>query len=133
MHEGTEQIAPVWRRVLAAVLDLGIILTLTGGGLWLAWRISAYMNFPRSSLAGVGEALNAISPAALVFNFLAIPIYFAVFESSGWHATPGKRLLGLEVQALSFWRSLAARFFYWLPWVVLPFGFIYYPLYWRQF
>lgn len=130
MHEGTEQIAPVWRRVLAAVLDLGIILTLTGGGLWLAWRISAYMNFPRSSLAGVGEALNAISPAALVFNFLAIPIYFAVFESSGWHATPGKRLLGLEVQALSFWRSLAARFFYWLPWVVLPFGFIYYPLYW---
>lgn len=124
MTEGKHNLAPVGRRIAAAIVDMLVIVILAVGGLWLAWLTAGYMNFPRSSLAGVGEALNAISPAALVFNFVAIPLYFAVFESSGWRATPGKRLFGLEVRPLPFWRSLVVRFCYWLPWILLPFGYI---------
>lgn len=130
MTEGKHNLAPVGRRIAAAIVDLLVIVALAVGGLWLAWLTAGYMNFPRSSLAGVGEALNAISPAALVFNFVAIPLYFAVFESSAWHATPGKRLFGLEVLPLPFWRSLVVRFCYWLPWILLPFGYIVYSLFW---
>ena len=33
----------------------------------------------------------------LIAGFIFWWLYFSIFESSGWHATPGKRILGIEV------------------------------------
>lgn len=62
------------------------------------------------------------SPAAMmfllwfwVFNLVVVWLYFALFESSSWQATPGKRALGLFVtdmhgRPISFARA-TGRFF----------------------
>ena len=51
----------------------------------------------------VGTLLRTAAAAGIVFvaNCLVGWLYFALFESRGWQATPGKRLLGLRVTDLA--------------------------------
>lgn len=60
------------------------------------------------------EVLRRFGPqfifASLAFFVLLSWLYFALFESSRWRATPGKRLLGLYVadergNPVNFWRA----------------------------
>jgi uncharacterized RDD family membrane protein YckC len=60
------------------------------------------------------EVLQRLGPrlvlASLVFFVAMSWMYFAIFESSRWRATPGKRLLGIYVvdeggRPVSFWRA----------------------------
>ena len=60
------------------------------------------------------EVLQRLGPrlvlASLVFFVAMSWMYFAIFESSRWRATPGKRLLGIYVvdeggRPVGFWRA----------------------------
>jgi uncharacterized RDD family membrane protein YckC len=126
--------APVLTRILAMLLDSLILVTLLGGGVYLALLGSNFIIFPRSSLSGVGAALLVALPALALIVLLAVPVYFAIFESSAWAATPGKRLTGLVVrdsegQRLGFFAALFARFVYWMPCLIFPLGAFYMPIY----
>lgn len=126
--------APLLTRILAMVLDSLALLILMGSGVYLAFLSSKFIIFPRSSLSGVGAALLVALPAIALIVLLAVPIYFAIFESSAWSATPGKWSTGLVVrrsdgQRLSFFSALFARFIYWIPCLVLPLGAFYMPIY----
>ena len=78
--------AGFWIRVWASVVDS---------------LISLLVVVPAIALAGRGwaNAYNDAAAAGIVFvaNCLVGWMYFALFESRGWQATPGKRLLGLRV------------------------------------
>ena len=128
------QAVPLLTRILAMALDSLILLSLLGSGVYLAFLSSNFIIFPRSSLSGVGAALLVALPALAAIVLLAVPIYFAIFESSAWCATPGKRLTGLVVRnsqggRLGFFASLAARLIYWMPCLILPLGAFFMPIY----
>lgn len=126
--------APLLTRILAMVLDCLTLLVLLGSGVYLAFLSSKFIIFPRSSLSGVGAALLVALPAIALIVLFAVPIYFAIFESSAWGATPGKWATGLVVRnsdgkRLGFLAALAARFIYWMPCLFLPLGAFYMPIY----
>jgi uncharacterized RDD family membrane protein YckC len=136
--------APLLTRILAMVLDSLALLVLLGSGVYLAFLSSKFIIFPRSSLSGVGAALLVALPAIALIVLLAVPIYFAIFESSAWSATPGKWSTGLIVrrsdgQRLGFFAALFARFIYWMPCLILPLGHFICPFMpwhswlWREF
>jgi len=81
--------AGFWVRALAALLDCFVTLLVVVPVIVLAqlsWAI-AYND----------DAATAI---ALIVNAVAGWLYFALFESGRWQATPGKRMLGLRVTNL---------------------------------
>lgn len=93
--------ASIWIRFLAALIDACIIIVpamILGGliGIWgMLWDDS--------------DAITTlkIQAVSILFGIL----YEAIFLSSGWMATPGKRLLGIKVTDLhgnqiSFWRGV---------------------------
>lgn len=128
------QAAPVLPRFLAMVLDSLTLAILLGSGVYLAFLSSKFIIFPRSSLSGVGAALLVALPAIGLIVLLGVPIYFAIFESSAWSATPGKWATGLVVrrsdgQRLGFFAALFARLIYWMPCLILPLGAFYMPIY----
>lgn len=62
-------------------------------------------------------------------NLVGAWLYYALFESSTWQATPGKRVLGLLVtdmqgRPISFARASARFFGKILSWVILMIGYI---------
>jgi uncharacterized RDD family membrane protein YckC len=96
--------AGFWRRGLALAID-GVVLLLpvylVGHTLSRAW-MSTYGD--RYAAANGMEALQLAAGVGLVW------LYSALFESSEWSATPGKRVLGLRVRKasgaqLGFWRA----------------------------
>lgn len=108
--------AGFWVRVIAAVIDLAIVTV----------PFAVFVSFFAAAM-GIsnpffnhreGTPLNAtlqqLGPAFLAtcIAFFAAEgwLYFALAESSAWHATLGKRLLGLYVvdsggQPVDFWRA----------------------------
>jgi uncharacterized RDD family membrane protein YckC len=108
--------AGFWVRCAAGLLDLLI----------LAVPLAVFVSFTSVAL-GVSnqflnlnpgmppyEVLQRLGPrlilASLAFFVVLSWMYFALFESSRWRATPGKRLLGIYVvdeggRAVSFWRA----------------------------
>jgi uncharacterized RDD family membrane protein YckC len=78
--------AGFWLRVIASIIDAIII----------AIVLITIMSITGKSvhMQGYGWAFNGNEGAVrVVFNWL----YFTLLESSGWRATVGKRLMGLEV------------------------------------
>ena len=72
--------------ILSGVLVRGLMLA----GVWA----------PRYGDAAAGwEAVDPVGRGAVIVAFFLCqgPIYYAVCESSGWQATPGKWLVGLHV------------------------------------
>ena len=110
--------AGFWVRVWASVVDS---------------LISLFVVVPVIALAGRGwaNAYNDAAAAGIVFvaNCLVGWLYFALFESRGWQATPGKRLLGLRVTDLagnriSFGRASGRYFSKLLSFLIFYIGFI---------
>jgi len=100
-HNLTANFASFWFRFLAALIDACIIIVpamILGGliGVWgMVWDDSDSITTLK------------IQAVSLLFGIL----YEAIFLSSGWMATPGKRLLGIKVTDLSgnpisFWRGV---------------------------
>ena len=93
--------AGFWRRGLALLIDSVILAA--GIGLVGYTLNQAYLStFPRDY---DGSGLVATAAGAVIFW-----LYGALFESGAVGATPGKRLLGLQVRRLdgaelSFWRA----------------------------
>lgn len=64
-----------------------------------------------SVVTGLGLLLtgDALLPVGMVFGAIAMWLYFALFESSGRQATPGKQMLGVVVTDLAGQRISFAR------------------------
>lgn len=121
--------AGFWRRFWAAFVDgciLGLVMMPFSIGLW-------------GSMAALGEgghdnvdaiaALFAASMMAWMLRGLASWLYGALFESSAWQATPGKKLLGLQVtdlegRRISFLRATGRAFGKWLSGLIFFIGYI---------
>ena len=110
--------AGFWIRLLASVIDT---------------LISLVVLLPLIAIAGIGwaTAYNDAASGVIVFfaNWVAGWLYYALFESGTWQATPGKRLMGLRVTDLagnriSFGRASGRYFSKILSALVFYVGFI---------
>ena len=121
--------AGFWRRLGAFLIDgiiIGIVMTPFGLGLW-------------GTIAGIAqvshdspEALAAIVAASMfvwLMRILVTWLYGALFESSPWQGTPGKKALGLRVtdlegRRISFARATGRSIGKWLSGAILCVGYI---------
>ena len=113
--------AGFWLRFVALILD-GIILAIPMGFAFavLVIGFGISMPFRRFPPGEFHDAFFAGAGAHFIFSIIVIAfvlnwIYYAIFESSTWQATPGKMILGLYVTDLdghriSFGRA-SGRFF----------------------
>jgi len=109
--------AGFWLRVVALLIDSIIVNVVLGIPIFLLMGGAGILNGIRSGnppedYLGQFFAVFALLEAAC---FVAVWLYNALFESSSWQATPGKRALGLYVtdlagQRVSFARA-SGRFF----------------------
>ncbi|WP_018145836.1 MULTISPECIES: RDD family protein [unclassified Thioalkalivibrio] len=102
------QYAGFWYRALALLIDwvlaniLGMLVVLP-----LSFVLGMTMvGHEPEVIAGAGALLGIVMGTAVFW------LYFTVFESSGWQATPAKRMLGLRVtdadgQRIGFGRANA--------------------------
>ena len=84
--------AGFWIRFWAMMVDVLIFMPL--------WIVLAVFE----KVADKAESVQAAFTFALILAIAGLVIqwlYFAFFESGGWQATPGKRLMGLHVSDLS--------------------------------
>ncbi|MCG8347540.1 MAG: RDD family protein [Chloroflexales bacterium] len=86
-------------RLVAYVVDCSILF---GGVLLSQGAIAALGLNPILGIINSGQQLSGDQFHLWVFSAVSLPIwfYFALFESSSWQATPGKRLLRLKVTDL---------------------------------
>ncbi len=102
------QLAGFWLRFAAAVVDTLIML-------------------PANVLI---ELMLSNKPTGLLVSYvLLFWLYYAIFESGPWSATPGKRLLKIRVvtednRKLSFWRASGRTFSKYLSGLVLLIGYL---------
>jgi len=116
--------AGFWLRVVASLIDSVIILM---------------FSCPLGIVLGIAFALTGInpdSPEATAFNLLINGIsllidwlFYSLFESSSWQATPGKKLLQLKVTDLygnriGFGKATGRYFAKLLSGLILGIGFI---------
>jgi len=81
-------------QAMAALMQRTLDLAASPVELLHAWTADPALQVATTALA---IALSSLTlPATAVFAIVAL-LWFSVFESSRWQATPGKRLLGLQV------------------------------------
>ncbi len=114
--------AGTMRRIFAAFLDFLFISAIAG---IIALPIGACIfygvfgaNFTATIIGGI------LAVIAYLFASILPVVYYAIFESSGWQATPAKRLLGLQVctvdgQRFTFWGAVARYLLQGIFYVVL--------------
>jgi uncharacterized RDD family membrane protein YckC len=110
-----EQYAGFWLRVPAAIIDLIILaipLALAVSYLSVAmgsWRAFLSLH-PGQSPAEIVAAFGHTYLFAILFFFIVTGwLYFALFESSSWQGTLGKKFIGLSVADLQGNRVTFAR------------------------
>lgn len=86
--------AGFWYRLLAWVVDYVLALIVT---LVIVLPIGFVYGLMMMGSATGPEIEAGAEPLGQVFGILIAWLYWTVFESSGWQATPGKRMLGLRV------------------------------------
>ncbi len=80
------QYAGFWIRFWASAIDSFI---------WAPLLLLAYLKFSFDALlVGAGESLALLY---FLVSLITPWLYYSIFESGKWQATPGKRLLGLYV------------------------------------
>src|SRR6266700_6114714 len=111
--------ANIWQRIGAFLLDYLIIAAY----LVLLVIISVGLGFGplRSVFRAMFADPNSSELSAFLLLVLPVILYFALFESSSWQATWGKRKLGLRVtgthgERLSLGRSLVRSIIKFVPW-----------------
>lgn len=127
-HQAPDLYAGFWRRVVAWILDVLIV----GAVHWLlVLSLGTWLLVPWAMLGGVhdlrvAELFDAgLQPIGIVIMWL----YFALCESSGWQATPGKLALGLQVtdvfgQRIGFGRATGRYFGKYVSALILGIGFL---------
>lgn len=84
------------RRLLALCLDCVVMMTMNA--LLQPLLMIGYLIAASPDISGVSH--NGVLVWLLLGGQLAPAfVYFWLFHASGWHATPGKRLMGIEVRA----------------------------------
>jgi uncharacterized RDD family membrane protein YckC len=107
--------AGFWLRLLAFVIDSLTVLLLMSPILWdLVVRNLGPDVTPERFQAFIGGGTTQRLALQMLFE-LVRALYFAVFESSAWQATPAKKMLGLYVtdlggRRLTFGRAAARSF-----------------------
>ena len=109
--------AGFWWRTLTAVIDIFIV--------WVAAVVVAPIAFSMPDTSTADEISDVASSLGMLLNWL----YFTIFESSSWQATPGKKMLGLYVtderqQRLSFGRANGRYWSKSISTLVLGIGFL---------
>lgn len=112
-----EKIRPLpFRRMVAGLIDNALII----GWACLIAAVSLSLGGGTMSVKWLGYLL------ALSTLTLPVVVVFALFEATGRHATPGKRLLGLEVAGIGaapgFARLLMRNVLKFLPWELAHIG-----------
>lgn len=111
--------ASVWRRIGAFLLDYLIIAA------YLVLLVIVSVGLGFGPLRSVFQALfadpNSSEFSAFLLLVLPVILYFALFESSSWQATWGKRKMGLRVidthgARVSLPRSFARSLLRFVPW-----------------
>lgn len=89
--------AGFWRRCAAMGID-GLVVGLVGGGIGAALGGVGLSQLPRADVdLSHLLAMMSMLTSAMAIAFIGQWLYFALFESSAWQATPGKRAMGLKV------------------------------------
>ena len=81
-------------QAMAALMQQTLDLAASPAALWQAWMADPALQVAITALALAITSLTL--PTMAVFALLAL-VWFTAFEGSRWQATPGKRLLGLQV------------------------------------
>lgn len=121
--------AGFWRRFWAFVVDgfiLSIVMLPFGFGIW--GTMVALSHADTDNFETIARILAAAS-MAIALRVVVTWLYRALFESSAWQATPGKKLLGLTVTDLeghriTFMRATGRAFAKWLSGFLLCIGYI---------
>ncbi len=121
--------AGFWRRFWAFIVDgfiIGIIMMPFGLSLW-----GTIVALGQSGSDNAETIMRVIAASMMAWMLRAVAtwLYGALFESSAWQATPGKKLLGLVVtdlegRRISFLRASGRAFGKWLSGAILCIGFI---------
>jgi len=133
-YAAREQYAGFWIRFLAVFID-GLVLSVP---MCVVWGIVAGVGAaatggaaaaPRDVGPGMGVAFFFVYAFAYIFHIAATWLYFALFESSRWQATLGKRAVGIMVtdmagRRLSFARATGRYFASWISGMILNIGYI---------
>ena len=104
--------AGFWLRAVAYLLDtivISLVLALAA-----SFRPSAFVIFPAPGATSM-LALPQLTRLAMAITIPVVWLYYALFESSSWQATPGKRALQLYVtdlygRPISFVRATIRHF-----------------------
>jgi uncharacterized RDD family membrane protein YckC len=127
-HQAPVLHAGFWRRVMAWIIDALIV----GAAHWLlVLSLGTWLLVPWAMLGGAHGFASAeffdagLQPFVIVTSWL----YFALCESSGWQATPGKLALGLAVtdefgQRVGFGRASGRDFGKYVSGLILGIGFL---------
>ncbi|MEF3082155.1 RDD family protein [Luteimonas sp. SMYT11W] len=81
-------------QAMAALMQQTLDLAASPAALWQAWMADPALQVAITALALAITSLTL--PTMALFALLAL-VWFTGFEGSRWQATPGKRLLGLQV------------------------------------
>lgn len=88
-----------WLRVAAAIIDTIITqLGLTIIGVIIGIFVGIFMGAAGSPMGDIEMVAGGIGYA---IGIIGQWLYFTIFEISGWMATPGKKILGLQVTDLN--------------------------------
>lgn len=88
-----------WLRLAAAIIDTIITqLGLTIIGVIIGIFVGIFMGAAGSSMGDIEMVAGGIGYA---IGIIGQWLYFTIFEISGWMATPGKKILGLQVTDLN--------------------------------
>jgi len=90
-------LAGFWRRAVAYLLDT-IIISLAFGFV-ASFYPSVFLKFPDATPSLT--SLPQLTPAGWAITITATWVYYSLFEASAWHATLGKRVMGLYVADMS--------------------------------
>lgn len=104
--------AGFWLRAVAYIIDT-VLISIVFAFL-ASFNPTAFIKFPDPNAQSYA-AIPQVTFLALVISFPIVWIYYAVFETSSWQGTPGKRVMHLYVtdmngQPLTFARA-SIRYF----------------------
>ncbi len=125
-----EEYAGFWQRLVAAIIDYFILISIGMVFAFITGFIFTLIMFMAGFKISEIEKIYTLIPDPLVLSitFLIMWLYFAVFEASGMGATPGKKILGMNVvgqygDPIGFWQA-TKRFWCKLISSVFMIGFI---------
>ena len=119
--------AGFWLRLVAVLIDAGALFA---GLLAIALVVGIVVGIALVGSQGAEEVAEGVGEVVGVLFVFVVPwLYFALFESSLWQGTLGKKALGLMVtdldgKRISFLRATGRHFGKFISYIALFIGFI---------